>query len=93
MSQRERLAAQLQRVRKELDEVAGQVDGLAKALAEPEPVVLDLVGQAEIGEMVGVKSSTIGVWVTRGKLPEPVATLACGRVWLRGDVEAGLKTR
>lgn len=93
MSQRERLAAQLQKVRKELDEVAGQVDVLAKALAKPEPERLDLVGQAEIAEMAGTKSSTVGVWVTRGLLPAPVAQLKCGRVWLRSDIEAWLKRR
>lgn len=93
MSQRERLAAQLQRVRKELDEVAGHVDSLSRALAEPEAVQLDLVGQAEVAQMAGSKSSTIGVWVTRGKLPEPVATLACGRIWRKSDIEAWLKHR
>lgn len=93
MSQRERLAAQLQRVRKELDEVAGHVDTLAKALAEPEPVQLDLVGQAEVAAMAGTKSSTVGTWVTRGLLPEPVAKLACGRIWLKSDIKAWLKRR
>jgi predicted DNA-binding transcriptional regulator AlpA len=93
MSQRDRLAKQLQRVRKELDEVAGHVDALAKALSEPEPAVLDLVGQAEVATMAGVKSSTVGVWVSRGQLPEPVAKLACGRVWAKGDIEAWLKSR
>jgi hypothetical protein len=93
MSQRERLAAQLQRVRKELDEVAGHVDTLAKALAEPEPVKLDLVGQAEVAKLAGVKSSTVGVWVTRGLLPEPVAKLACGRIWATSDIKLWLKHR
>ena len=94
MTQRARLAAQLQRVRKELDEVAGHVDSLAKALAEPRPVDGDdLVGQAEVAAMAGTKSSTVGVWVSRGKLPEPVATLACGRIWLKRDIEVWLKSR
>jgi predicted DNA-binding transcriptional regulator AlpA len=52
-----------------------------------------MVGQAEVAEMAGTKSSTVGVWVTRGKLPEPVAALACGKIWLRSDIEAWLKTR
>lgn len=95
MTQRERLAAQLQRVRKELDEVAGHVEALSKALVEAEQPdgEINLVGQAEVAGMAGTKSSTVGVWMSRGKLPEPVATLACGRVWLRSDIEAWLKNR
>lgn len=86
MSQVERL----QQVRRELDEAASQVDRLARALAKDR---LQLMGQAEIGEAVGEKSSTVGVWVTRGQLPEPVAQLACGRVWLKADIDAWIKTR
>lgn len=80
----------LQQLRRELDEASGQIDRLARALAKDQ---LQLVGQYEIAEMVGEKSSTVGVWMTRGLLPEPVAKLACGRVWLRSDVEAWIKQR
>lgn len=54
---------------------------------------LDLVAQGEVAEMAGVKSSTVGVWVTRGLLPEPVAHLRCGRIWMRADIVAWLKRR
>lgn len=54
---------------------------------------LDLVAQMEISQMAGVKASTVGVWVTRGLLPEPVAHLACGRIWLRSDIAAWLEKR
>ena len=52
-----------------------------------------LMGQAEIAALVGTKSSTVGTWVTRGLLPEPVAHLACGRIWARADIEAWAKAR
>ena len=54
---------------------------------------LDLVAQMEIAKMAGVPSSTVGVWVTRGLLPEPAAHLACGRIWRRSDIVRWLAKR
>jgi len=93
MSERQKLAERVQRVRRELDTVSEDLDRLARALAEPVPERVDLVGATEIGTMAGVGANIVGTWVTRGKLPEPVATLAMGRVWLKSDIQAWLKTQ
>jgi hypothetical protein len=93
MTETQKVADRIQRARKELDEVSEHLDRLARDLAKPEPKKIELVGQAEVAVMAGVKSSTVGVWVGRGKLPAPAAELACGRIWLKADIEAWLKRR
>jgi prophage regulatory protein len=86
----QQLGKRLDGVRRDLDEIAEQ---LARILTQaPAPAAgEELVGQMEIGRMVGFKSSTVGVWVGRGKLPPPVAELACGRVWRKSDIEAWIR--
>lgn len=95
MSEKQRIAQRLQRVRRELAEVGEQVERLARDLAKPDPTTsnLQLLGQAEVATLAGVQSSTVGVWVTRGKLPPPIAELACGRIWLKSDIDDWLARR
>jgi len=84
----------LRRIRRELDEVAEQLDRLATAI---EPELLDgkieLVGMQEVEKLAGVARSTLRQWKLRGKLPEPAAELACGTVWLKADIEQWLRSR
>jgi hypothetical protein len=49
-----------------------------------------LVGTAEAAAILGVERPRIGRWraLDNGKLPEPVAQLASGPVWLRSQIEA-----
>jgi hypothetical protein len=47
---------------------------------------LDLVGTAEAAELLDVERPRIGRWVKSGVMPEPVARLASGPVWLKKDV-------
>lgn len=49
-----------------------------------------LVGTAEAAAILGVERPRIGRWRASGgdKLPEPVAELAAGPVWLRSEIEA-----
>ena len=50
---------------------------------------LDLVGVAEIAEMVGVSRQRINRIVeTHDEFPQPVAELSAGRIWRRQDVAA-----
>ena len=93
MSERQKLAERLQRARRELDTITEDIDRLARVLAEPAGESLDLVGATEIGAMAGVGANVVGTWVSRGKLPEPVAVLAMGRVWLKSDIKAWLKAQ
>jgi hypothetical protein len=51
-------------------------------------VVPDLVGVAEASEILGWDRRRVSTYVRRGAFPEPVASLASGRVWRREDIEA-----
>jgi hypothetical protein len=64
--------------------------GNAVLTVEVEP---DLVGVAEAAELLGWDKRRIFTYLGRGSFPEPVAALASGRVWRRGDVEAFARTR
>ncbi len=47
-----------------------------------------LVGTKEAADMLGVKKSNfVRDHASNPKFPKPVADLACGRIWLRSDVE------
>jgi prophage regulatory protein len=49
---------------------------------------LDLMGIAEIAEMLGVTRQRVdAITRTHAAFPAPVAELASGRIWLRKDVE------
>ena len=48
---------------------------------------LDLVGIAEIAEMLGVSTRRVDVLSRQRDFPEPVASLTGGRIWLRPDIE------
>jgi predicted DNA-binding transcriptional regulator AlpA len=51
-------------------------------------VALDLVGVAEIAEMLGVTRQRVNAIVqSHSDFPKPVAELSAGRIWLRKDVE------
>jgi predicted DNA-binding transcriptional regulator AlpA len=51
-------------------------------------VVPDLVGVAEAAEIMGWDKRRVITYIDRGHFPEPIASLAGGRVWLREDVDA-----
>jgi len=52
-------------------------------------VTLDLVGAAEIADMLGLTRQRINAIVrSHEDFPEPVAELSAGRIWLRKDVVA-----
>ena len=49
---------------------------------------IDLVGVAEVAELLGVTRQRVDALArTHTLFPEPVATIAAGRVWLREDIE------
>jgi hypothetical protein len=51
-------------------------------------VTPDLVGVSEAASLLGWDRRRVATYVERGTFPEPVASLASGRVWRREDVEA-----
>lgn len=47
-----------------------------------------LAGVAEAAEIIGWDKRRVVTYIDRGRFPEPVQTLASGRVWNRSDIEA-----
>lgn len=84
-----RVAAQLQRARRELDEAAEWLDRIASEVlaSETPPAAVELLGSRELADYLGLQPGTIVKYRQRGTLPEPVAVLACGPIWLKQDVE------
>jgi hypothetical protein len=46
-----------------------------------------LAGVAEAAEVMGWDKRRVITYIDRGRFPEPLQSLASGRVWLRADVE------
>jgi hypothetical protein len=68
------------------------LDELRKAVGEDVTLTVELVpplaGVAEAAELMGWDKRRVITYIDRGHFPEPLASLAGGRVWLREDVEA-----
>jgi hypothetical protein len=47
-----------------------------------------LAGVAECAEIMGWDKRRVITYIDRGHFPEPIASLAGGRIWLREDVES-----
>lgn len=52
-----------------------------------------LVGAAEIADLLGVSRQRVTQLTSRGDFPRPVATLAMGKIWRRDDVEEWIEAR
>lgn len=73
-----------------------EVIGAARVIGEPiDDVRLDfLIGVKEAAALAGVhRSNFIRDYADKPGFPAPVAELATGRIWLRSQVEAHLRTR
>jgi hypothetical protein len=51
-------------------------------------VIPQVVGVAEAAEIMGWDKRRVITYIDRGSFPEPITSLASGRIWLREDVEA-----
>jgi hypothetical protein len=64
----------------------------AKARREPVTILVEtlpaLAGVAEAADVLGWDKRRVVTYIDRGSFPEPVQSLASGRVWRRDDVEA-----
>jgi hypothetical protein len=64
-----------------------------KRLSGDEPVTLTvemipaLAGVAEAAQIMGWDKRRVITYIDRGRFPDPIQSLASGRVWLRSDVE------
>lgn len=50
-------------------------------------VIPSVIGVAEAAEILGWDKRRVITYIDRGSFPEPIGTLASGRIWLREDVE------
>jgi hypothetical protein len=50
-------------------------------------VIPSVVGVAEAAEIMGWDKRRVITYIDRGSFPEPITSLASGRIWLREDVE------
>jgi hypothetical protein len=68
------------------------IDELRKAVGDDVTLTVELMpplaGVAEAAEIMGWDKRRVITYIDRGHFPEPLASLAGGRVWLREDVEA-----
>ncbi len=51
-------------------------------------VVAPIAGVAEAAEIMGWDKRRVITYIDRGSFPEPLTSLASGRIWLREDVES-----
>ena len=83
-SSRERCLASLQRaVRPTLGRSRAQQP--LTLVVEVLPV---LAGVAEAADVMGWDKRRVITYIDRGRFPEPIQSLASGRVWVRSDVES-----
>jgi len=57
-------------------------------LRKAAPSTARLVGVAEAAAILGWDKRRVATYIRRGSFPEPLASLASGRVWDRADIEA-----
>jgi SAM-dependent methyltransferase len=57
-------------------------------LRKAPPPVADLVGVAEAAAILDWDKRRVATYISRGSFPEPLASLASGRIWERADIEA-----
>jgi hypothetical protein len=79
-SSRERALASLRRSL----ERSPAVDGNMTLIVE---ILPRLAGVAEAAEVMGWDKRRVITYIDRGRFPQPIQSLASGRVWLRRDVE------
>jgi hypothetical protein len=51
-------------------------------------VIPRLAGVAEAAQVMGWDKRRVVTYIDRGRFPEPIQSLASGRVWVRAEVEA-----
>jgi hypothetical protein len=50
-------------------------------------LIPSVVGVAEAADIMGWDKRRVITYIDRGSFPEPITTLASGRIWLREDIE------
>jgi hypothetical protein len=76
------------RIRKDLTRAMRLLEEVEREVVVYMDGDLDLVGLAEAAEVLGVAPGVVSSRRARGAFPEPIATLKCGPIWHRSDIEA-----
>jgi hypothetical protein len=67
------------------------LDELRKIIGDDVTLTVELLpplaGVAEAAEIMGWDKRRVITYIDRGSFPEPLTTLASGRIWLREDIE------
>lgn len=80
------LGKRLGKARVELDECAEWLGRLIKDVEAADSPRPELLGLTEISELTDTNYKLVQQRYRRGLLPEPVALLACGPIWLKQDI-------
>ncbi len=68
-------------------EVAGHIFSTRAEAMRVAQFAADLVGVAEVADILGWDRRRVSVYIRRGKFPEPVARVAAGPLWTRQQIE------
>lgn len=70
---------------------AGCLEELRKVTGDDVDLMIEVipavVGVAEAAEIMGWDKRRVITYIDRGSFPEPLTTLASGRIWIREDIE------
>jgi hypothetical protein len=70
---------------------AGCLEELRKVTGDDVDLMVEVipavVGVAEAAEIMGWDKRRVITYIDRGSFPEPLTTLASGRIWIREDIE------
>jgi hypothetical protein len=70
---------------------AGCIEELRRVTGDDVDLILEVipavVGVAEAAEIMGWDKRRVITYIDRGSFPEPITSLASGRIWLREDIE------
>jgi hypothetical protein len=80
-------AATRQRCLQTLRRSVARTEGTTGPLTLVVEVLPLLAGVAEAADVMGWDKRRVITYIDRGRFPEPLQSLASGRVWLRADVE------
>jgi hypothetical protein len=68
------------------------IQELRKVTGQDATLVIDvvprIVGVAEAAEIMGWDKRRVVTYLDRAQFPDPLTTLASGRIWIREDIEA-----
>ncbi|HZB01310.1 MAG TPA: hypothetical protein VE800_04290 [Actinomycetota bacterium] len=70
---------------------SGCIEELRRVTGDDVDLILEVIpavaGVAEAAEIMGWDKRRVITYIDRGSFPEPITSLASGRIWLREDVE------